>query len=309
MNALVEFPALANANLLSQIDVGYDEETKTLQWWMRPEPRPCFNAKFLEEVAEFEGRIEKHGGWFMHEGREVQIENAIFGSRTPGVFNLGGDLSMFVQAILRKDSRLLTHYGYLCVDNMLRRMDGFGAGVVTYSLVQGKAFGGGFECALSSEYIVAERGATFSFPEVLFNMFPGMGAISFLARRIGLRKAEEIVMSGRVFSAKEMYDAGVVDELTEDGAGFESAQLLIKSRQRRRNTFRAMSQAKRRFQPVTADEMKSIVDVWVGAAMKLETRDLRMMARLVKAQDRLMSSNEEETNAVDTIYEPMRAVA
>jgi DSF synthase len=245
----------------------------------------------------------------MHEGREVQIENAIFGSRTPGVFNLGGDLSMFVQAILRKDSRSLTHYGYLCVDNMLRRMDGFSAGVVTYSLVQGKAFGGGFECALSSEYIVAERGATFSFPEVLFNMFPGMGAISFLARRIGLRKAEEIVMSGRVFSAKEMYDAGVVDELTEDGAGFETAQLLIKSRQRRRNTFRAMSQAKRRFQPVTADEMKSIVDVWVGAAMKLETRDLRMMARLVKAQDRLMSSNEEETNAVDTIYEPMRAVA
>jgi len=309
MNALVEFPALANANLLSQIDVGYDAETKTLHWWMRPAPRPCFNSTFLDEVADFEGRIEKHSGWFMHDGRQVQIENAIFGSRTPGVFNLGGDLSMFVQAILRKDAGLLTRYGYLCVDNMLRRMDGFGAGVVTYSLVQGKAFGGGFECALSSEYIVAERGASFAFPEVLFNMFPGMGAISLLARRIGLRKAEDIVMSGRVYSAKEMYDFGVVDELTEDGAGLETTQLLIKSRQRRRNTFRAMSQAKRRFQPVTAEEMKSIVDVWVSAAMNLETRDLRMMARLVKAQDRLMSSAEEEAVAIEGIYEPMRAVA
>jgi len=66
---------------------------------------------------------------------------------------------------------------------MFRRVRGFGADVVTYSLVQGRAFGGGFECALASEIIVAERGATMSFPEVLFNMFPGMGALSLLVTR------------------------------------------------------------------------------------------------------------------------------
>lgn len=302
MNAIVEFPTLASPTLLSQIDIDYDPETKTIQWWMRPSPRPCFNSKFLDEVAQFEDRIEKHRGWFMYNGRQVQIENAIFGSRVPGVFNLGGDLSMFVQAILRRDAGLLTRYGYLCVDNMLRRMRGFDAGIATYSLVQGKAFGGGFECALSSEYIVAERGATFAFPEVLFNMFPGMGAISLLARRIGLRKADDVVMSGRVYQAKEMLDIGIVDELAEDGAGLEATKLLIKSRMRKRNTYRAMSDAKRHIQPVTESEMKSIVDVWVNAAMNLETRDLRMMARLVRAQDRMMNSSEED-RAIEQFYE------
>ena len=73
---------------------------------------------------------------------------------------------MFIQAILRKDRNALSYYGDLCVNNMFRRVSGFGADVVTFSLVQGKAFGGGFECALASEVIVAERSATMSFPEV-----------------------------------------------------------------------------------------------------------------------------------------------
>ena len=161
--------------------------------------------------------------------------------------------------------------------------------------------GGGFECALATDVIVAERSATLSLPEVLFNLFPGMGALSFLARRVGLRKAEEIITSGQVFSAKEMYELGVVDELVEDGLGLESTRRLIMQRQRRSNSYRAMQQAKQHYQPVTLEELTNIVEVWVDAAMNLETRDLRMMARLVKAQDRLMAQSPEET-AVDELY-------
>jgi DSF synthase len=223
----------------------------------------------------------------MHNGKECRIENAVFGSRIPGVFNLGGDLAMFVQAILSKNREKLARYGHSCVDNMYRRIVGYNAEIATYSLLQGKAFGGGFECALASETIVAEEGASLSFPEVLFNMFPGMGALSLLARRVGLRKAEEIIMSGKVFTAREMFDLGVVDELAAKGAGPEAVRYIIKSRQRRRNTYRAMSLAKREFQPVALKEMQGIVDVWVDAALKLESRDLRMMARLARAQDKL----------------------
>ncbi|HEY3564727.1 MAG TPA: crotonase/enoyl-CoA hydratase family protein, partial [Casimicrobiaceae bacterium] len=145
-----------------------------------------------------------------------------------------------------------------------------------------------------------------SFPEVLFNMFPGMGALSLLARRIGMRKAEEIIMSGQVFTAKQMYDIGVVDELVEDGQGLAAAQALIRARQKRRNSYRAMSLAKREFQPVNHAEMKAIVDVWVDAALRLENRDLRMMGRLVRAQDKLANSCEEE-DVVDQLFarEPM----
>jgi DSF synthase len=303
MNAIAEFPNLANPKTLRQIEVDFDRETSTLYWWMKPVPRPCFNGEFLKESTEFEGRIEQHSGWFNHNGEECRIENAVFGSRVPGVFNLGGDLEMFVQAILRKDRATLTHYGHACVDNMYRRMVGYNAQVVTYSLVQGKAFGGGFECALASEVLVAEEGASFSFPEVLFNMFPGMGALSLLGRRVGLKKAEEIIMSGKVFTALEMFDLGVVDELAADGAGLEATRYLIKSRQRRRNSYRAMSQAKREFQPVNHSEMRAVVEIWVDAALNLESRDLRMMARLARAQDKINAIPEEVTLVKEQTFE------
>ena len=306
MNAIAEFPALANTQNLRQIEVEYDSETLTMYWWMKPAPRPCFNPDFLYEVEQFESRLEQHQGWMQHAGRECKVENAVFGSRVPGVFNLGGDLSMFIQAILRKDRKTLTRYGDLCVDNMYRRVSGFGADVVTYSLIQGKAFGGGFECALASEIIIAERSSTMSFPEVLFNMFPGMGALSLLGRRIGLRKAEDIIMSGQVFSAKQMYDLGVVDQIAEDGCGVDVTRAMVKARQRRRNSYRAMSMAKRQFQPVAHAEMKAIFDVWVDAAMRLENRDLRMMARLVRAQDRFASISTDEA-CVDQLFEPLPA--
>lgn len=308
MNAVAELLPLANTQTLKQIEVDFDDDTSTMFWWMKPTRRPCFNAEFLAEVERFESRLQQHQGWIRHSGRECRIENAVFGSRIPGVFNLGGDLAMFIQAILRKDRQTLAHYSNLCVNNMYRRMTGFGADVVTYSLVQGKAFGGGFECALASEVIIAERSSTMSFPEVLFNMFPGMGALSLLGRKIGLRKAEEIIMSGQVFTAKQMHDAGVVDELVEDGTGLQATQAIIKLRHRKRNSYRAMSIAKRQFQPVSHSEMLAIVDVWVDAAMKLETRDMRMMARLVRAQDKLSSATSEE-EAVERLFAPDLAVA
>jgi DSF synthase len=308
MNVVAEFPALANTANLRQIEVEYDVETLTLYWWMKPSPRPCFNSEFLSEVEQFESRMERHQGWIQHGGRECKVENMVFGSRVPGVFNLGGDLSMFIQAILRKDRNTLSYYGDLCVNNMFRRVSGFGADVVTYSLVQGKAFGGGFECALASEVIVAERSATMSFPEVLFNMFPGMGALTLLGRKIGLRKAEEIIMSGQVYTAQQMYDAGVIDHLTEDGNGLDFVRAMVSSRQRKRNSYRAMSLAKREFLPVRLAEMKSIVSVWVDAAMRLETRDLRMMARLVRAQDKLQANNVEE-EVIERLFAPVQAVA
>jgi len=307
MNAVAELLPLANTQSVRQIEIDFDHDTSTMYWWMNPAPRPCFNAEFLQEVERFESRLQQHQGWIRHMGHECKVENAVFGSRIPGVFNLGGDLAMFIQAILRKDRQILSHYGNMCVNNMYRRVSGFGADIVTYSLVQGKAFGGGFECALASQVIVAERSATMSFPEVLFNMFPGMGALSLLGRRIGLRKAEDIIMSGQVFTAKQMYDAGVVDELVEDGMGFEATRMMIKMRERKRNSYRAMSIAKREFQPVSHSEMQAIVEVWVDAAMRLETRDMRMMARLVRAQDKLANATLEE-EAVDRLFAPGLAV-
>jgi DSF synthase len=308
MNAIVEFPALASLDRMKQFELDYDPELRTLFSWMKPTPRPCFNKEFLEDVVQFEGMLEEHQGWIAYRGQPHRVDFAVFGSKVDGIFNLGGDLSMFIQSIMRKDRRELEVYGNLCVDNMHRRISGFHADIATVSLVQGKAFGGGFECALAGDTIVAERSATFSLPEVLFNMFPGMGALSLLARRVGLRKAEEIIMGGQVFSAKDMHDLGVVDILADDGMGIDIVRGMIRTRQKRQNSYRAMARAKREYQPVPHAEMRSIVAVWVDAVMQLETRDLRMMARLVKAQDRLIARTVEDEQ-IEELFAPAAAAS
>lgn len=289
MNAVVDFPTLTTSRTYTQLEFEFDPELATLFSWMKPTPRPCFNPKLLEEIQRSERLIELHQGYFNDAGKPARVNYAVFGSRVNGVFNLGGDLRLFIAAILRKDKGLLMQYAGLCIDNQYRRATGFGAQITTVALVEGKALGGGFEAALACDLIVAERSATFSLPEVLFNLFPGMGALSFLARKIGLKKAEEVIVSSQIFSAKEMYDLNVVDELVEDGLGLESVRYLVANRRRRQNTYRAMQRAKRCLNPVELSELNAIIEVWVDAAIQLDSRDLRMMDRLVRAQDRLVA--------------------
>ncbi len=301
MNAAVDFPALSAINSYTQIDIEHDRELSALFSWMQPAPRPCFTPRMLDEFEQSEKLLELHQGHINDKGAPARINHVVFASRTPGVFNLGGDLSLFIEKIMRRDRDSIKRYARLCVDLIYRRYSGFGANISTIALVQGKALGGGFECALACDLIVAERSSTFSFPESLFSLFPGMGALSFLSRKIGSAKAENLCSGAEIYSAQEMYDMGVVDNVVEDGLGLEAVKRMIIQRNRHANTHRALKAAKGFCQPVTHDELLNIVDVWSDAAMRLETRDLRMMARLVKAQDRLTVTTPEEA-AIEAMF-------
>ena len=100
-----------------------------------------------------------------------------------------------------------------------RSLVNFNAPIVSVALVQGNALGGGLEAALTFNFLVAERSAKFGFPEVMFNSFPGMGAFSILSRRIGVKLAEKIIFSGKVFSAEEFQQFGLIDQIADDGKG------------------------------------------------------------------------------------------
>ena len=307
MAPLTSTATVSSINSYSMLEQDYEAPINTLFSWMKPFPRACFNAVLLEETARLDSFLESSAGHYLCDGKRVPVDYVVYGSRVPGIFNLGGDLNMFVQAIMRQDRALLQSYARLCVANQLRRHRGMNTSITTVALVQGKALGGGFECALAAHLLIAERSATMSLPETLFNLFPGMGALSFLGRKVGMRKAEEIITSGATYSAKELYDLGVVDEVVEDGTGLFATRQLIVHRQKRQNTYRALNQAKLAYQPVTDAEMFAIVDAWVDGALRLETRDLKMMSRLVRAQDRLATTSPEE-QAVDALYAmPARA--
>jgi DSF synthase len=309
MNAIVEFPTLSTVKTYTQLELEYDSELQTLFSWMKPSPRPCFTATLLEEVQHVEKLLEANAGHLNHKGRPERVAYLVAGSKANGAFNLGGDLGMFIQAIMRQDRELLEYYAHLCIENIYRRLTGIGGHIPTIALVQGKAMGGGFECALTSEIIVAERGASFSFPEIMFNLIPGMGALSLLKRRVGMKKAEEIVMSGRVYGAKELHDIGVVEVLTEDGLGLETVRRLIQQRQKKALAYQTLFQAKQVCDPITKGELLGIVGIWVNAALELQTRDLRMMARLMRGQDRMLTTTHDDV-ALEEFYspEPLAAV-
>ena len=157
--------------------------------------------------------------------------------------------------------------------------------VTTVSLVQGECLGGGFEAALSSDVIVAEKSARFGFPEILFNLFPGMGAYSFLDRKIGQKGAEAVISSGKIYSADEMLALGIVDAVAEDGAGETEVVDLIKRRTRMRNGLQALAATRRRVHSITFEELLDVVNIWVDAALRINLRDLKLMQRLVSAAE------------------------
>jgi DSF synthase len=268
---------------LRQLEVEWEATSGTLWTHMRFRGRPSYNPDMLIDFRAWQDGIER-----MFAGRESDLRYLVLGSRFPGVFSLGGDLNQFAGWIRKRDYDALVRYGKACVHILHRNMAGLDLPVVTIGLVQGDALGGGFESVLSFNVIVAEKGAKFGFPENLFGLFPGMGALSLLARRIGTARAETMLLSGATYTAEEMHDMGVVQILAEPGEGTQAVRHYIERHGRRHNGHRAVYRAAREVNPVPLAELERIVEIWAEAALNLRDKDLRVMERLVGAQDRLL---------------------
>lgn len=79
----------------------------------------------------------------------------------------------------------------------------------TIAAVNGYAFGGGFEVALCCDFIIAGPWASFALPEVRLGLNPGGGGTVRLARTVGLQRAKELIMTGRVVKAAEAVEYGI----------------------------------------------------------------------------------------------------
>jgi enoyl-CoA hydratase len=90
--------------------------------------------------------------------------------------------------------------------------------------VNGFAFGGGCELALCCDFIYASDTAQLGQPEVKLGVIPGLGGTQRLARRVGVAKAKELVMTGDTVNAAEALRIGLVD------AVFPAAELMDKVR-------------------------------------------------------------------------------
>jgi len=90
--------------------------------------------------------------------------------------------------------------------------------VPVIAAVNGHAYGGGCEVMLACDFAYAVRGARFALPEVTLGIMPGAGGTQLLPRAVGERRAKEIILTGKPFTAEQAAEWGVINHISERGA-------------------------------------------------------------------------------------------
>lgn len=258
--------------------------------------RPCFRPDLVAEILDIQLRLKDTLQRDTRAQGNCRLPHVVLASDAD-VFNLGGDLDLFCRAIRAGDRERLLEYAHQCVRGVYAFHSGLGVGAHSIALVQGDALGGGFEAALSCHTIVAESGVGMGLPEVLFDLFPGMGAYSFLCKRISPHAAERIMLDGNIYSSDELHRMGLVDVLVPRGEGPAAVEEVIRANQRIPHARAAMHRVRELAQPVDLGELMRITETWVDTALQLEDKSLRIMERLVRAQQKrgVVSTSANET--------------
>jgi DSF synthase len=289
----------------SMLEVSADPAHGVVWQRMKPAGRPCYSMELLRQMRQHDASLQASGGVVLAEGDIFQARYVVYGSAIPGVFNLGGDLGAFIDFCERKDRVTLKAYADACIETLWNRLQNLGLPITTISLVEGRAFGGGFENAISSSVILAERDAQFSFPEVSFSLFPGMGAYSILKRRIGHAETMRMIMSGDRYSAAELHERGVIDALFDRGEGRKAVYEFIRRHGRHHNTAVSMQQVERLVDPITRRELDDVVDVWCDSILRLGERDLKVMRSYRDMQERMWNALQAGTSSDNRAARPL----
>ena len=266
------------------LEIDFEAEEKLLVCQHSDRENPCYTPALLAEISGLFDRL--HRGLSATDRESFPFRYLVWKSRTPGIWNLGGDLAMFVRLIETGDVEGLRDYAYACIGAVYRNYAKSDLPYLTIAVVQGDALGGGFEAVLSNDIVIAEKQCQFGLPEIMFNMFPGMGAYSILSRRLGAADARAMISSGRLYSAEELHELGLIDMVVPTGAGDAGLRSFLDRNRRRHRGLLSISRVSRRCEAISQAELIDVADIWVENAMGVSSSDLRRMQRLIKAQMR-----------------------
>jgi DSF synthase len=267
---------------LVELDVLYDDNSASLWTYMRPSGRPSFTPTMLGDFERWQDLIEAGFG-----PDKAPLRYLVLGSRAPDVFCYGGDLALFQRLIRSRDRDALVSYGHRCCRILDRNINTLGQNMLTIGLVQGAALGGGFEALLSFDFIIAERHATFALPEIMFGLYPGMGAHALLSRKLGTAMADRIILSNETYTAQQMHELGLVHTVVEPGEGVHAVRDFIKKSERRHAGMVGARRATKHVWGLELGELNRITELWADTALQLREQDLKVMSRLVAAQARV----------------------
>jgi enoyl-CoA hydratase len=111
------------------------------------------------------------------------------------------------------------------IQNLFNRMEA--SPLVLVAAINGLCFGGGYELALACDFRIAADRARIGLPEVKVGLIPGGGGTQRLPRVVGLGRALEIILSGRLYTAKEALEMNLIQAVAPaDRLTVETAQFL-----------------------------------------------------------------------------------
>ncbi len=94
---------------------------------------------------------------------------------------------------------------------------------ITVAAVNGVALGGGCELSMSTDFRICGTKAAFGQPEILLGIIPGGGGTQRLTRLVGVTKSKEISYTGRMVSADEALEIGLVSAVHPDDEVLDKA--------------------------------------------------------------------------------------
>ena len=299
------------SNNFKQLSVRYDPSHEVLWTFFNQKNMiPCANREIVSELIQHQEEIAKTRGVLYVNDNVYNIKYSVAASLTPNVFNLGGHLALISGLAKNRNKDALLSYATKAIDILNSRLTRFhDCSIINISLIQGLALGAGLEGALTGDVIIAERKSLFSFPEILFNMFPGMGAYSLVVRKAGVKIADEMILGGRQYTAEQAHAMGIVDVLVDDGEGEQAVYKWIEKNKRTSNGYLAAQKAKNRVHPITHDELMDITRLWVDVALKLTEREFSIMERFIYMQEKqyLPVNTHNQAGMADNIVSIKRA--
>jgi DSF synthase len=290
LNTVTPFPPRRSRSPeleLEHLSASLDAEAGILFARMKHAERACYTPALMQDMRTLQNHlVELYAG---READEIPFRYLVWASDAPKAWSLGGDLATFTAMIRDKDETGLRAYAHLAIDILHANLTGMGLPILTVALIQGDAIGGGFEAMLTDDLVIAERGTKFGLPEILFNLFPGMGGYSFLKRKLGPALARQILEDGLSRTAEEVKALGLVDVVCDEGQGEATLRRLVADNARRFSTMLTLKLVRERADPPSKAELVDIVDLWVDLAMRLGEDELRRMDCLARVQEKKRS--------------------
>ena len=176
----------------------------------RPDQLNALSQELLEELAAI----------FLKAKEDRSVKAVLLTGEGKG-FCAGADIKQLA-ALSNTDGMKFARYGQA----VFRSLELLGK--PSLAAIQGFAFGGGCELAMSATLRIAASGAIFGQPEIKLGVIPGFGGTQRLSRLIGKGRALEICLTGRRFTAEEAFQWGLVNEVVSAENLVTRAKTILK---------------------------------------------------------------------------------